>query len=83
MHHGIKGMVYDENSNPISNAEISVAGVNHDVTNGKKSLASVNYHHAHVYTLSSLLSLVKDGLYYKPLTVSYKLYRKQSANVIS
>lgn len=29
-------MVYDENNNHISNAEISVAGVNHDVTSGKK-----------------------------------------------
>lgn len=45
VHHGIKGMVYDENNNVITNAEISVAGVNHDVTNGKKGLGSVNYHH--------------------------------------
>lgn len=36
VHHGIKGMVYDENNNPIGNAEISVAGINHDVTSGKK-----------------------------------------------
>lgn len=49
MHHGIKGMVYDENNNPISNVEISVAGVNHDVTSGKKGLL-VNQHHA-IYTL--------------------------------
>ena len=28
-------MVYDENSNPVGNAEISVAGVNHDVTTGE------------------------------------------------
>ncbi|KAM4624284.1 carboxypeptidase N catalytic chain isoform 1-T1 [Polymixia lowei] len=34
VHHGIKGMVYDENNNPIGNAEISVSGVNHDVTSG-------------------------------------------------
>ncbi|KAL0179293.1 hypothetical protein M9458_024735, partial [Cirrhinus mrigala] len=34
VHHGIKGMVYDENNNPVSNAVISVAGVNHDVTSG-------------------------------------------------
>uniref|UniRef100_A0A1A7YYA6 Carboxypeptidase N catalytic chain n=1 Tax=Iconisemion striatum TaxID=60296 RepID=A0A1A7YYA6_9TELE len=34
VHHGIKGMVYDENNNPISKAEISVAGINHDVTSG-------------------------------------------------
>lgn len=29
-------MVYDENSNPVGNAEISVAGVNHDVTTGEE-----------------------------------------------
>ncbi|RVE59464.1 hypothetical protein OJAV_G00188870 [Oryzias javanicus] len=34
VHHGIKGMVYDENNNPIRKAEISVAGINHDVTSG-------------------------------------------------
>lgn len=35
-------MVYDENNNPIGNAEISVAGVNHDVTTGEKGLKAVN-----------------------------------------
>lgn len=59
-------MVYDENNNPISYVDISVAGVNHDVTNGKKSLVSVNYHHAHIYTLSSLLSLVLEYRCRKP-----------------
>ncbi|XP_062330629.1 carboxypeptidase N catalytic chain [Osmerus eperlanus] len=34
VHHGIKGMVYDDNNNPIASAEISVAGINHDVTSG-------------------------------------------------
>lgn len=34
VHHGIKGMVYDENNNPIGDAEVSVSGVNHDVTSG-------------------------------------------------
>ncbi|KAJ3607438.1 hypothetical protein NHX12_024489 [Muraenolepis orangiensis] len=34
VHHGIKGMVYDENNNPIGNAEIAVSGINHDVTSG-------------------------------------------------
>lgn len=38
VHHGIKGMVYDENNNPIAKAEISVSGVNHDVTCGEKGL---------------------------------------------
>lgn len=27
--------MYDENNNPIGNAEISVAGINHDVTSGE------------------------------------------------
>ncbi|XP_061612430.1 carboxypeptidase N catalytic chain [Phyllopteryx taeniolatus] len=34
VHHGLKGMVYDENNNPIKNAEISVSGIHHDVTSG-------------------------------------------------
>ncbi|XP_076855428.1 carboxypeptidase N catalytic chain [Brachyhypopomus gauderio] len=34
VHHGIKGMIYDDNNNPIGNAEISVAGINHDITSG-------------------------------------------------
>ena len=39
-------MVYDGNNNHVSNAEISVAGVNHDVTSGRKGL--VHYHCAHI-----------------------------------
>ena len=35
VHHGIKGMVYDENNNVLGNAEVSVAGFPHDVTSGK------------------------------------------------
>lgn len=53
-------MVYDENNNHIANAEISVAEVNHDVTSGKKGVGSVNYHCAHIYSFSSLLSFVKE-----------------------
>ncbi|KAG7507807.1 carboxypeptidase N catalytic chain [Solea senegalensis] len=34
VHHGIKGLVYDENNNPIKNAEVSVSGIHHDVTTG-------------------------------------------------
>lgn len=67
-------MVYDENNNHIANAEISVAGVNHDVTSGKKGFGSVNYHHAHIYTLNFLLSLVKEFM---------RLNSKHSADVIS
>lgn len=44
-------MVYDENNNPISKAEISVAGVNHDVTSGEKALGAVL-----IFTLSLLYS---------------------------
>ena len=29
-------MVYDDNNNPIASAEISVAGINHDVTSGNE-----------------------------------------------
>uniref|UniRef100_W5N2S8 Carboxypeptidase N catalytic chain n=2 Tax=Lepisosteus oculatus TaxID=7918 RepID=W5N2S8_LEPOC len=34
IHHGIKGMVYDENYNGIGDAVISVSGINHDITSG-------------------------------------------------
>ncbi|XP_054975387.1 carboxypeptidase N catalytic chain [Sorex araneus] len=35
VHHGIKGMVLDENYNPLPQAVISVSGINHDVTSGE------------------------------------------------
>lgn len=41
VHHGIKGIVYDENNNPISKAEISVSGINHDVTSGEWESAAL------------------------------------------
>ncbi|XP_062957668.1 carboxypeptidase N catalytic chain [Cynocephalus volans] len=34
VHHGIKGMVLDENYNVLAGAVISVEGINHDVTSG-------------------------------------------------
>ncbi|KAL2078010.1 hypothetical protein ACEWY4_025695 [Coilia grayii] len=34
VHHGVKGMIYDDNNNPISDAVIAVAGINHDITSG-------------------------------------------------
>ncbi|KAM6184799.1 carboxypeptidase N catalytic chain [Rhynchocyon petersi] len=34
VHHGIKGMVVDENYNNLAGAVISVSGINHDVTSG-------------------------------------------------
>lgn len=34
VHRGIKGMVLDENNNPLPQAVISVGGINHDVTSG-------------------------------------------------
>lgn len=43
VHHGIKGMVYDENNNPVSKAEIAVAGINHDVTTGKTAICFYLY----------------------------------------
>lgn len=43
VHHGIKGTVYDENNNPISKAEIAVAGINHDVTTGKTAVCFYLY----------------------------------------
>ncbi|XP_037660647.1 carboxypeptidase N catalytic chain isoform X2 [Choloepus didactylus] len=33
-HHGIRGMVFDENHNHLAGAVISVRGINHDVTSG-------------------------------------------------
>ncbi|KAG7282341.1 hypothetical protein CRUP_002729 [Coryphaenoides rupestris] len=36
VHHGIKGMVYDDNNTAIGNAEIAVSGINHDVTSGSE-----------------------------------------------
>ncbi|KAM9060992.1 carboxypeptidase N catalytic chain [Sarcophilus harrisii] len=36
VHHGIKGMILDENNNGIAGAVISIAGIAHDVTSGKQ-----------------------------------------------
>ena len=36
VHQGIKGMVLDENSNNLTGAVISVTGINHDVTSGRR-----------------------------------------------
>ncbi|XP_043836992.1 carboxypeptidase N catalytic chain [Dromiciops gliroides] len=36
VHHGIKGMILDENNNGIAEAVISIDGIAHDVTSGKQ-----------------------------------------------
>lgn len=35
VHHGIKGLITDENNNGIPNAVISVSGIKHDITSGE------------------------------------------------
>lgn len=40
VHHGIKGMVLDENNNNVPEAVISVSGINHDVTSSRWPLPS-------------------------------------------
>lgn len=71
VHHGIKGMVFDENNNPIGNADISVAGINHDMTSGECSF-TVKVYFTQVWCFISfhLLSdavLGPDGDYFRLL----------------
>lgn len=40
VHQGIKGMVLDENYNNLTGAVISVTGINHDVTSGRKGVSA-------------------------------------------
>lgn len=40
VHQGIKGMVLDENYNNLTGAVISITGINHDVTSGRKGVSA-------------------------------------------
>ena len=44
-------MVYDENNNPIAKAEVSVAGINHDMTTGEKGLEECQFIVVHMWLL--------------------------------